>query len=98
MEIILICFAAGIGIGFLLRSKKRISHIFEKISLLIVAVLLLFLGLTVGSNQEVLSKLASIGSASLLIALFSIAGSVFFSYIVYRLFLKKTLNKNNPIK
>ncbi len=86
---ILVVLSAGIFVGFLLVGRpiwhKRNNNLMN----LAIYVMLFLLGISVGTNREVISNLAKIGYESLAIAVASIAGSVLISTILFKLLFKK---------
>ena len=89
MIIILSIFALGILLGWLFKKTKKLERISGKLSMASIALLLFLLGIDVGAKEEVRSHLDTLGLTGLLIALFSIAGSLFFAWITWRIFYWK---------
>jgi len=89
MIILLLIFAAGIALGFLLRKKDSIVKLASKASSLAVVLLLFTLGFGVGANEEVRLHLDTLGLTALLIALFAIAGSLVTARITWYLFFRE---------
>lgn len=83
---ILIIMSAGILTGFLLRGRQRIIFFIEKTTGFSIYILLFLLGISVGTNDKVISNFGLIGLNAIVIALASVAGSVILSFILYRLF------------
>lgn len=78
---------AGICIGFLIR-KKRITPIHNIITVLIW-VLLFILGIEVGSNQEIINGLTTLGMEALVITLGAILGSCIAAWGLWYFLYKK---------
>lgn len=78
----------GILVGYLLRNIEFIQRMGKAISWTICA-LLLFMGIAVGHNDDVVSNLHSLGLQALLFALLGTAGSVLAGWAVDRIFFKK---------
>ncbi|MCF8377926.1 MAG: lysine exporter LysO family protein [Bacteroidales bacterium] len=78
----------GAGFGFVLSNFRNFNSISEKSTSYIIYILLFFMGLGVGTNKEIMDNFQSIGLQSLIISLFSIAGSVVVSAIVFKIFFK----------
>lgn len=78
----------GVGAGYLLRRVKALSHIGKAISLTIY-VMLFFLGVKIGTNEQILRNFSTLGLQALLLAVAGAAGSIAASSLVYRLFFKK---------
>lgn len=64
----------GFGAGLLLRGRVKLPT--GAITLVSVCLLLLFLGMEIGSNSELISNLPSMGLASVIVSLGGILGSV----------------------
>jgi uncharacterized membrane protein YbjE (DUF340 family) len=76
------------GLGYLLRSKKRVLKINGKASLWVIFLLLFFMGISVGSNPKIMENLDTIGLRGFQLALVAVFGSVLLSWVVYKLFFK----------
>ncbi|MDR2293014.1 MAG: LysO family transporter [Prevotellaceae bacterium] len=86
-EIIGIMIVGGI-IGYFFRSKSKFIHLSERIYSLLLFMLLLSLGLSVGKNEVAMKGLSDLGLLSLGIAVAAVAGSVVCAWIVYKIFFK----------
>ncbi len=75
----------GIAVGYLLRKLAFLQQIGKPISYTIL-LLLFLLGLSVGSNKEIISNLPTLGGQALLIAVAATAGSVLAAWAVYHFF------------
>ena len=84
---------AGMLLGFLLRSKKRIIEYAGKLTNWTIYLLLLLLGISVGSNEKIINNISTIGINAIILALGSVIGSVAISYIVYLFCFKKRENE-----
>lgn len=82
----------GIGVGFLLRSKKKLIALNERMTMVLIYAFLALLGISVGRNETVLKNIASFGWDAFLIAVAAIAGSIVVLGIVDFKFFR---NKNN---
>ncbi len=74
---------AGIVLGYLLRNKAQLK--LDKLSFVIVIALIFSLGFGIGSNNELLSSLPTVGLYGLIISLLTIFFSVFFVKIAKRM-------------
>jgi len=83
---ILVIMSAGIILGFILRKKKYIIMLFDKLTNLSIYLLLFLLGLSIGSNEIIIKQFGQIGINAILLALAGISGSVILSYFVYKFF------------
>ncbi|MBP3757824.1 MAG: LysO family transporter [Prevotella sp.] len=77
----------GIGVGWLLR-HRRLTFISRIITVLIWA-LLLCLGIEVGMNPQVISRLSDLGLEAVVMCLAGMAGSLALSWALWRVVLKK---------
>lgn len=89
MLILITLFAAGILLGWIFRKIRKLEKISGKLTFAAIALLLFLLGLGVGTREEVRSHLDSLGLTGLLIAIFSIAGSILFAWITWKVFYRK---------
>lgn len=74
----------GIAAGFLLRRLRISAHIGKAISVTIY-VMLFFLGVKIGQDENILGNLSSLGLQAMLLAFAGAAGSVIFASLLYRL-------------
>jgi len=89
MIAILLVLTAGILVGFLLVGRPA-WHRFNNHSLnLAIYGMLFLLGISVGTNREVIGNLGTIGYEAIAIAIASIAGSVLISSILFKFLFKK---------
>lgn len=79
---------AGMVLGYFLRTKKNLLKLSNKSTLWIIFLLLFFMGVSVGSNSDVMNNLDTIGLRGLQMAIVTILGSVLLSWIVYILVFK----------
>ena len=73
---------AGLLLGYLLRERKKVN--FAKATLGIILILIFALGFTIGSNNELLGSMSSVGLSALLMALLAIGFSVLFVAMIRR--------------
>ena len=85
----MIVMLSGVLIGYILRNIRAIPALVSKINIYIIFLLLFVMGLSVGSNPQVIQGLGTLGLLGIAISVVSIAGSVFLSWIVYRHLFKK---------
>ena len=85
---ILLILTSGILIGLLLISKPKLHLIINHLLNWSIYLLLFFLGISVGTNQEVLSNLSKLGYQAISIAVASITGSVILSKILFKIIFK----------
>jgi uncharacterized membrane protein YbjE (DUF340 family) len=84
MAIILILMLTGIIVGLVLGKYPIIPKINEKLLNMAIYILLLFLGIAVGSNEKIINNLFTIGLQALVIAIGAIAGSVVVCWMIYK--------------
>lgn len=78
----------GIAVGYLFRRVEWLQRIGTSISYTIL-LLLFLLGISVGSNEAIISQLSRLGGQALLIAVATTTGSVLAAWGVYQLFFKE---------
>jgi len=88
MITVIVLLIAGILVGFLLRNYRRIIVLSAKLTDAAIFLLLFFLGVSVGMNQQVVSNFRNIGLQAVLITLLATLGSVLVTYLFYRLFFR----------
>ena len=88
MFIVISVMFGGIALGYLLRKIHLLQNLGTPIFYTIL-LLLFLLGLSVGSNKDLMSNLAHLGSQALLLASAGTLGSVLAGWGVYHFFFKK---------
>ena len=78
---------SGMAIGFLLR-KRRLRVVPHAVTVLIW-LLLFFLGVEVGQNPQVINGISDLGLEALWLALTGIAGTVLFSWLLWKWAISK---------
>jgi len=86
---VLLLMTSGIILGWLLHKKRKFLKVTSELTNWAIYLLLFLLGLSVGTNEKILSNFDQIGLQAILITLFAVAGSVLTSWITYILFFKK---------
>ena len=76
----------GLGAGYLLRDLKLMRKTEKTIPLTVFAMLL---GISVGSNNLIVSNLGRFSGQAALLACFSVLGSIIAAWLVYYLFFRK---------
>ena len=87
MFIIISIMCTGIAFGYLLRKKPVLRKLNKPISYTIY-LLLFLLGISVGSNREIIDNLPSLGGQALLLAVAGTLGSVLAAWIIYKFIFK----------
>lgn len=85
---ILLCILSGIVVGYIARDQKILKHIGPLLSV-VITLLLFSLGVSVGSNEQVLNNFATIGIEALLLTIGGTLGSLFCAKWIYTRFFKK---------
>ena len=88
MITVLALMTAGILMGWLLHHKKQFLKIVSHTTNWAIYLLLFLLGLSVGTNEKILTNFDKIGIQSIAITIFAVAGSIFVSWLTYILFFK----------
>ena len=73
---------SGMAVGFLLRGR-RLTFVNKAVTVLIWA-LLFFLGVEVGTNPQVIEGITSLGLEALWLALAGLAGTILFSWALWK--------------
>lgn len=89
MIIVLVLMSLGIIIGWFLHKQKRFIKPISEVTNWAIYLLLFLLGLSVGTNKEILNNFNEIGYQAILITVFAVIGSVLVSWLTYTLFFKK---------
>ncbi|MCE5206137.1 MAG: lysine exporter LysO family protein [Porphyromonadaceae bacterium] len=82
---ILLCIMAGIVVGYLAKKTTVVKYTGSLLNVTIM-LLLFFLGLSVGSNEQVVSNFTTIGLDAFLLAVGATLGSLFCAKWVYKKF------------
>lgn len=86
--LVILLFFIGIAVGFLFKKNKRIYKISDTLTNVSLYLLLLFLGISIGMNPDIISNFTQIGLKSLLFALGGMFGSILFILPLYLIFKK----------
>lgn len=81
----------GVAVGYLFRKITWLQFVGKPITVSII-LLLFLLGVSVGSNKEIVDNLATLGLQALLIAFAGTIGSVLAGWAVYHFFFKEKRN------
>jgi len=91
---VLILLAAGILFGRLFRNNLSGIKLIDRITTASIYLLLFLMGISIGTNKEIVSNLSNLGITALIITAFSLAGSILLSILVYRLFFRNSIKSN----
>lgn len=78
----------GIVVGVWLRTKPRLVLLNDRLTTYAIYLLLLLLGISIGSNKTIVSNLPILGVKALVITLGAVIGSVLLAFVTYRVFFK----------
>ena len=87
MGIILLIFALGIGMGFLLRYQQQLKTISSRLTNLFLFLMVFSMGAVIGKNKTIVLNLKELGFDALLISLGAIIGSILVVSLIQK-FLK----------
>jgi len=89
MITVLLLMTAGIFIGWILHSKNKFLIITENLTTWAIYALLFMLGVSVGTNEKILTNFGKIGFQAIALTLFAVFGSILLAWLTYFLFFKK---------
>ena len=89
MFTVVIIMALGIIVGYFLRNKSKTKSFIEKLTMVVIFVLLFVLGVAIGSDKNIVSSLQTLGLQALIISLGAIFGSVLLAWWAYVAIFKK---------
>ncbi|MCP4119979.1 MAG: lysine exporter LysO family protein [Desulfobacteraceae bacterium] len=87
---ILVIMAVGMLIGYLLREKKALFAVIDRIVMAVIFLLLFVLGISVGLNETVVTSIHIIGVKAVVLTGGAVAGSVLCCGLAWRLFFSET--------
>jgi glycerol-3-phosphate acyltransferase PlsY len=93
MLIVMVFLLAGMSAGYLLRKKEKTIESIGRTTSGVIAILLFILGASIGSNEQIVKNITKVGFQAFLLTLGALLGSVSFSLLIQRIFLKKDLNQ-----
>lgn len=85
---IILIILSGVVVGYFVRKIPQVKYVGTVISLIIM-LLLFFLGVSVGANEQVVKNFSSIGLDALIITLGGTIGTVLCAWFVYERFFKR---------
>lgn len=89
---IVLIILVGILTGYFLRNASFIKHVGKALSVIIV-LLLFFLGVSVGANEQVVNNILHIGLDAFLLTVGGVLGSILCAWWMYATFFKKKSGK-----
>ncbi|MBN2598173.1 LysO family transporter [Labilibaculum sp.] len=87
--IVLSIMILGIGIGLLIGNRPKIIKVIGVLTSFSIFLLLFLLGIGVGTNNQIINNLHSIGIQALILTIGAVLGSLICAYFTYTLFFKK---------
>jgi uncharacterized transporter YbjL len=93
MWLILGALALGVLVGYSDILPKGIFKWTNKITMVGLAVLLFTMGISIGSNNEILGNLNTLGLKAFLLALGSVIGSIFLAWFLQNKFFRSESNR-----
>ena len=75
---ILIFFALGVILGWFARNRSRLRIAADGVTNILLGVLIFMLGVSAGSQPEVITNLSQLGLTAIIIALGAMLGSILF--------------------
>lgn len=89
---ILFIMFSGIIIGIIFRKNRTVINTADKFAGWSIYLLLFLLGLSIGTNEVIINNFAQIGIYSIILTFSGITGSVFISFIAYKIYFEKDEN------
>lgn len=86
---ILLVLSAGIITGLLIIRKPFLHKVNNELMNWAIYLLLFMLGISVGTNREVIENISKIGFEAIIIAIASIAGSVLLSALLFKVLFRQ---------
>lgn len=90
MFIVIAIMFCGVAIGYFLRRKQAVKDWTGRLILPIVYTLLFVMGITIGSNDNIMGNLATLGFQALILTIGALIGSMIMALAVWKYFFKKT--------
>jgi uncharacterized membrane protein YbjE (DUF340 family) len=84
---------AGALFGFLMRARAALLKSVNVLVNAAIYILLLLLGISVGSNKEIIQNLGTIGIKSSILTIGAVAGSIAVGFIFQKLAFKENANE-----
>lgn len=88
---ILLSIFSGVAVGYAVRRSAFTKYV-SRIIQIIIMLLLFFLGISVGSNKEVVNNFGAIGFDAFVISSLATLGSLIGAKLVYKLFFERKKN------
>lgn len=88
MEIVIIALALGVTIGYFELIPKKFCHWTNYLTLSGLIILLLTMGIKVGTDPKILANLGNLGLQAFILALFGVVFSIIFIILLEKHFIK----------
>ncbi len=89
MLFILALLCGGLLAGRLLSRKRELIRTFDRLTTWSIYLLLFLMGVSIGTNKDIIANLSSLGLKAIIIAAFSLGGSILLSVVTYHFFFRK---------
>jgi predicted Na+-dependent transporter len=87
--IILSFIVGGFLLGLIFRDNSKAGALFTRLTDISIYILLLFLGISVGANREIIDNIGQIGIQVIIITIIGLLGSISLAYFVGKWFFDK---------
>jgi uncharacterized membrane protein YbjE (DUF340 family) len=87
------CILAGIPVGYALRHQEKVVHSVDKLTMWAIYGLLFLLGVSLGSNENLVAQLGTIGVRAMVISLSCLIGSAAATWALERYILRGRLDE-----
>ncbi len=79
---------SGIPVGYALRKKPLAVNITNHALSIVIYALLFLIGLSLGSNDDLLARFTELGVQGVLIGILCSSGSIFVTWLIYNVIFK----------
>lgn len=93
MLAVLVIMSAGIVLGFFVRKRDRLIRIVDSLIMWAIYALLFLLGISVGVNEEIVSRIGEIGLQAIVITFAALLGSCVVAHLTYVKFFREEVNE-----
>ncbi|MGD9976320.1 MAG: LysO family transporter [Bacteroidales bacterium] len=93
MLTVIVIMILGITTGYLIRSSVRLVKVNETLTTYAIYALLFSMGVSIGTNKEIVSSLHTLGVKALIISIAGVLGSALLGWLTYRVFFKNHQNE-----
>ncbi|MDX9854439.1 MAG: LysO family transporter [Tenuifilaceae bacterium] len=93
MLTVVLIMTAGMVAGYLLRQKRKLISLSERLTTWAIYLLLFLLGIAIGTNDEIIRNLHTLGVKALAITIGGVLGSILLAWVTYHFLFKKDEEK-----